>query len=186
MLRAGYVAFGVAFLALAGAAYLSGGLVMLGLAAGLAGGLLLAFSRDELPKWAGIAMVTYFALSLLAFLAATPITLGKQGGYFINDKPSAVFEDLQYYVFLVFPIMLGATATAATWEREWPPRVLLIASLAGSTLWAVLSYALVPPSGSTVAAAATQNNILSILAALAALAGAAGAAWAATRPDEYA
>ncbi|GEM_PF-6413781 len=187
MLRAGYGAFGVAFLSLAGA-QLAGNLVLLALLAGLAGGLCLALSKDDLPKWAGLAMLAYFALSLLAFLAATPITIGRGGGYFVNDKPSAVFDALYYYVVLAFPIMLGATALASTWERELPPRALLMGAVAGSALWAVLSYALVPRVDPSlgVGAATAQNNLLALLAAASALAGAAGAAWAASRPDEYA
>jgi hypothetical protein len=182
MLRAGYVAFGVAFLALAAAAYASGELVLLALAAGLAGGLLLALSKDDLPKGAGIAMLAYFALTVLAFAASTPITFGR--GYFVNDKPSAMFADVYYYVVLAYPIMLAATALAASWERELGPRALLACALAGSALWAVLNYVLVPHGSE--AQVETANALLQGLAALSALVGAAGAAWATLRPDEYA
>lgn len=190
MLRAGYVSFGVAFLAVAGAEVGFGALLLLALAAALAGGFFLAFSQDDVPKWAGLAILAYFGLTVLAFLASTPVTINKGGGYFVNDNPSAFFADLYDYVVLAFPIMLAATAFAAAWEREAGPRVLLALAGAGAILWAVLSFALVPQGGgkaSAVAAAASaQNSILNAVALASAVAGVAGAAWAALRPDEYA
>ena len=188
-LRAGYVAFCVAFLAVGASIVGAGALFLLALLAALVAGILFALSRDELPKWAGIALLAYFGLSVLAFLAATPITIGKQGDYFVNDKPSSMFHDAYDYVVLAFPIMLGGAALASAWERERGPKTLLFAGLAASVVWAALSIALVPTAGKAtleVASAQTQNHLLDLLAVAACIASAAGALWAALRPDEYA
>lgn len=182
LLRAGYAAFAVAFLAVV-ASLAAGAFLLVAILAALAGAFLLTWSRDELPKWAGLAMLGYFALTLVAFAASTPITINKGGGYFLNDAPSPVFAQLFYYIGFAFPVMLGATALAATWERERGVRNLLLASLAGFVLMALLTFALRP---SSPGAAAMQGGLLKLLAAAAALAGVAGAAWAAARPDEYA
>jgi hypothetical protein len=185
LLRAGYAAFCVAFLAVAVTIQGAGVAFFLGLLAALVAGFLLAFSRDELPKWAGLALLAYFGLTILAFLAATPVTIDKGGGYFVNDKPSATFQAVSGYLVLAFPIMLGGAALAAAWERERGPKTLLFAALAASVVWAVLSFALLPPSAQATAAQ-SQNHLLDLLAVAACLVGAAGALWAALRPDEYA
>lgn len=190
LLRAGYLVFGLAFLAIAATELGVGAALFLGLAASLVAGILLAFSQDDVPKWAGIVMVAYFAFSVLMFLASTPITINKGEGYFVNDSPSKTFAAVFDYALLAFPIMLAAAAFIAVWERERGPRILLGISIAGAILWAVLSFLLVPEAGgrtsAVAAAAASQNRLLDAVAVGAALLGAAGAAWAAWRPDEYA
>lgn len=206
VLRSGYATLGLAFLALAASVAVPS-LVLPALLAALVGGILLAFSDDELPKWAGIVLVTYFALVLLAFLAATPITIDKGEGYFVNSAPPALANDIVYWMGLLSPLILSGVGILAAWEREKAPRTLLIGALAGFLLVAGLTITLdtdvdpdcaVTQNASTANAecfAAAQNaanelkergRMLSYLSALSAGVAAVGALWAASRPDEYA
>lgn len=191
-LRLGYGAIGAAFAALAASTFVAP-LLFLGLLLALAGGFLLAFSDDDVPKWAGLALLAYFLVALLAFLAATPITIDRGDGYFVNAAPPDLANKVTEYLVLFSPLMLGATAVAAAWEREHPPRFLLMGAVAGFVIVAALSLVLLPkvvdpsdPEGvsSAVAAARQQGALLSTLFAVSAAAGAAGALWAATRPEE--
>lgn len=187
-LRAGYAALGLAFGALAASA-VAGGLLLVGLLVALVGGILLAFSRDDLPKYAGLVLVAYFVLSIVAFLAASPVTIkGSGGSYFVNGAPPDLADDVMYYVGLASPLMLGATAVLAAWEREWAPRLLLWGAVGGFVLVALLSILLRPggTDASAIAAAEAQAGLVSNLFMVSALAGAAGALWAAGRPDSYA
>ena len=184
MLRAGYASLGLSFAALAGSINVPA-LVLPGLALAFVGGLLLAFSDDELPKWAGIALVGYFVLTLLLFLASTPITINRGGRYFVNPAPPELANEIFYWVGLLSPLILAGAAIAATWERERPPRMLLYGAMGGFVLVALLSIVLVPRGGS-VDAAASQGRLLEMLFALSAAAGAIGALWAASRPEETA
>lgn len=188
LLRSGYGAFGLAFAAL-GASFFVSPLILVGLVLALAGGALLAFSDDELPKWAGVALVAYFVVSLVAFLAATPVTIRLEFfNGFLNQSPSPLARAVFDYIVLAFPLMLGATAVAAAWEREWPPRILLLGAFAGFLLVGVLTLVLVPrgTGASDLARASSQADILRMLFAVSAGAGAVGAFWAAARPEEYA
>lgn len=188
MLRLGYGAFGLAFAAL-GASFFAGAALPLALVLGFLGGVLLAFSDDDLPKWAGLALVLYFLLSLAAFAAATPVTVRLEAwDGFVNSAPSPLAEAVFEYLVLAMPLMLGATAIVAAWEREWPPRVLLVAAVAGFVLVALLTILLVPrgTDSAAIAAATTQGRLLEGLFAVSAAAGAVGALWAAARPEEVA
>jgi hypothetical protein len=182
VLRAGYGAFAVSFAAFAGSAYV-GELLFLALLSGVVGGFLLAFCDDDLPKWAGIALLGYFALMVIVFLATTPVTINKGGGYFINGAPPEFGPLVLYYVGFVSPVMLAATALAAAWEREWTVRLLLVGALAGCALFAILTFILVP-TGS--AQAHQQGALLGILFALSGGCGVAGCLWATARPQEFA
>lgn len=203
VLRAGYGALGFAFLALAGSAY-AGSLVLVGLAAGFAAGILLAFSDDDLPKYAGLTLVVYFVLALVAFLAATPITI-KSGGdrYFANPAPPDIAREVIYWMGLVSPLILTAAGVLAVWERERSPRVLLVSAAAGFVLVGVLSVVLVPelspqcandPFAPGCEGAAErvatevreQGTMLRALTAMSAVAAAIGTLWAAGRADEFA
>lgn len=187
VLRSGYGALGLAFLALA-AGYVVDSLVILGLVIALVGGVLLAFSDDDLPKWAGITIVVYFVVTVLAFLAASGMTIkvGEQR-FFWNDSPAAAAEQVMTWFFLVSPLMLGAAAIVASWERENAARILLFGAVGGFILVAVLSVILVPSgTGSTAAASAQrQGDMVQGLFAASAAAGALGSLWAAGRPDSY-
>lgn len=182
VLRSGYVCFGLAFAALGASLIAPAGLALV-LLLGLSGGVLLAFSDDEMPKWAGLALLVYFVISLVAFLAATPVTVRLdffKG--FINSEPSSLASAVSRYLALALPVMLGGTAIAAAWEREVPPRALLVAAVGGFILVGILDVALVP---SGQGSAQAQGGLLKALFGVSALAGAVGAAWAAARPDEY-
>lgn len=199
-LRVGYAALGLAILALAGGTLPAlGSAVLLSPVLALAGAGALLFSRDDLPRWAGVASLAYFLLTFLAFLAATPATIRLSFWKgFANDDPSPLFEAITEYLVLALPVMVCATALAAAWEREHGARLLLGGALAGLVVLAVLTVALVPaepdvqegetqPSEVVESAsrARTQGRLLNLLLALSAAAGAAGAFWAAARPDEF-
>lgn len=195
-LRAGYVALGVSFLSLGAARYL-GLLLPFGLLFAIAGGILFALSRDDLPRYAGLGLLAYFLVSILVFLAATPLTLRSGGSsYFVNDSPSPQLTTIYQDLLLGLPIVLGAALTAAAWEREWTPRVLVLGALGGSALWFVLILLLQPGGGGVnmtadqaslgASTAQTTGRIVDALLAVAGLSGAAGAFWASARPDEYA
>lgn len=194
LLRWGYGAFGLSLAAFALSTY-QGGAVFVGILLAFVGALLLAFSGDDLPRWSGVAMLLYFVVTLLVFLAATPVTIRLdffKG--FVNDDPPAVLGVVFDYLVLAMPIMVVGTAIAAAWEREWPPRVLLAGSIVGFILVQLLHFVLVPPgsgadaasTAEAVSAAEQQGDILAILFGVSAAVGALGALWAASRPDEYA
>lgn len=184
VLRLGYGALGVTLLALA-VGQVAGALIPAGLAVALVAGFLLAFSDDDLPKWAGITLLAYLLVSVLTFVAASPITIRGGARLYV---PAMADESLQYYLFLASPLLLTATGLAAAWERERPARFLLAGALAGFVVVAGLTLSLAP-NGSTSAAVSTaqqQGNLLEVLYALSAIAGASGALWSASRPEEYA
>ena len=184
ILRAAYAALALAFAALAASVYVPS-LLVPGLGLALLSGLLLALCGDDLPKWAGIALLAYFALTVLVFVAATPITIDKGDGYFVNPQPLALAAEAFTWLSLAAPLMLAGAAALASWERELPSRSLLVGALAGFLLVGILSVLLVP--GELDAdAARRQGDIVKAIFAVSAAAGAAGAAWAAARPDEYA
>lgn len=183
MLRAGYATLAAAFAAFAGGIYV-GALLVVGLMLALVGGVLLAFSQDELPKWAGRAMIAYFLLIVVLFLASTPVTINKGGGYFINGAPPAFAKTILDYLGFVTPVMLGAIALTSIWEREWAPRALVIASLAGCALFALLNFILVPDATRPDATVEQQGAIFTALFVLSGACGAAGCAWAAARPED--
>lgn len=188
VLRLGYGALGAAFLALT-ASVVAPFLLPASLVLAFAGGLLLAWSDDDLPKWAGIALVAYFVISLVAFLAATPATIRLRGfSGFFNSEPSALARAVFDYLVLAMPLVLAGTATASVWEREWPPRLLLAGAVAGFILVGLLSVVLNPRDVSSidVAQATAQANMLRGLFSISAAAGAIGAFWATARPEEVA
>jgi hypothetical protein len=185
MLRAGYAALGLAFLSLA----VSPGLVIAGLGLACLGGLLLAFSRDDIPKWAGVALLAYFVVTALAFFAAQSLTI-RLGGDRSHYEPLSPGLGAQLYLYLseISPFVVAACAVAAAWEREIPARALALGAAGGFVLAAVLTFTLTPhgPNVDAIAASArTQAAIVRALTTLAALAGAAAAAWSAARPEEY-
>lgn len=184
LLRAAYGGLGLAFAAIGASVYVPG-LLLPGLAVAIVAALLLALSDDHLPKWAGISLLVYFLLTILVFIAATPITIDKGPGYFVNTAPAGVLMEAFSWLAIAAPLMLAASALVATWERERPPRILLFAAAGGFVLVGVLSVLLVPREAVADAARA-QGNMMKALFALSAVAGAAGAIWASTRPDEYA
>lgn len=185
ILRAGYAGLGLAFAAIAGSIYV-GSLLLPGLAVALMAGLLLAFSDEDLPKWAGIALVVYFVLIVLVFLAATPITINKGDRYFVNSAPPELAREVAYWLGLAAPLMLGGAALVASWERERPARTLLFGAIAGFILVGVLTVSLVPRTTLAGDAAVGQGNMIKTLFAVSAAAGAAGSLWAAGRADEFA
>lgn len=197
VLRLGYGAIGASFAALALSTFV-GALLFLGLALAFVGGVLLAFSDDDLPKWAGIALLGYFLFCVVAFLAATPITIDRGDGYFVNKAPPELANKVMEYLVLLSPLMLGATAAAAAWEREHAPRLLLFGAVAGFVVVAILSLLLVPEVAAgnaeevaeevanAASSARAQGDMLRTLFSVSAAAGAAGAIWAAGRPDEVA
>lgn len=185
ILRAGYATLAVGFLAAAGT-FVAGQLFFVELLAALVAGILLAASGDDLPKWTGRALLAYFVLTILAFFAATPITIDRGSGFFVNDKPSPLLVNVQSYLLQAFGVTLAGATLAAAWERERGARNLAAASLVGFVLFAILSYTLKPSSGADAGVAMQQGGALQVLAALAGLAGFASAAWCAARPDEYA
>lgn len=183
LLRAGYAGIGVAFAALA-ASTAAPSLLLPGLGLAFLSGLLLAFSDDDLPKWAGRALIAYFLLSVFAFLLATPITI--KGNYFVNDAPPGLANDVTYWMGVLAPLILGGAAMTAVWERERAPKALVAGAIAGFILVAILTIVLVPrgSGASAVEAARSQGNMLDLLFAASAAAGAIGAMWAASRPEE--
>lgn len=198
-LRAGYAVLAVAFAAFAGAHYL-GALLLLGLVLALVGGIVLAFSDDDLPKWSGIAVIAYFLLTALAFFATTPITIDRGGSSYYFAPPDLTTLVL-YWMGLLSPLVLAGAGLVASWERERPPRALLVGALLGFALVATLSATLQPDldpkcaadpdaegcAGAAAAAAAQaqqQSSLIAILFALSGACGAAGCAWAALRPQE--
>lgn len=187
MLRAGYACFALAFAALAASA-VAGSLLLAGLALAAVAAILLLFSDDDLPKWAGVALVAYFLLIGLAFVLATPITIRRGGNFGIEPPNPQLASTVLYYLGLGSPLMLAGTALASAWERELPPRLLLMGGLGGFVLVAFLTVALAPAGtdASAVARAAAQGNLLRVLFALSALAATLGAAWGAARPEEFA
>jgi hypothetical protein len=88
---------------------------------------------------------------------------------------------------LVSPLMLAAAGIAAVWERDRPPRLLLMGALGGMALFAVLSIFLMPGEAVDVESARqaseSQGDLLQMLFALSAGIGAVGALWASARPD---
>lgn len=188
VLRGGYGSLGLAFVALAGGAWVPS-LVVPGLGLAFLAGILLAFSDDDRPKWAGIALVVYFAVTVLAFLVASGTTINIRGQrFFLNDSPPETLGTITSWITLLSPLMLAGAAIAATWDRERPPRVLLVGAVGGFVVVALLSVILTP-AGIDSAAAATsaqaQGRMLQLLFAVSAVAGAAGALWAAGRPESY-
>ena len=202
VLRAGYGALGFAFAGLAGSVYVPS-LLVPALALSIAAGVLLAFSDDPIPKWAGLALLAYFAVTVLVFLAATPITIDKGGRYFVNATPTVFAREAFSWLVLAAPLILVGAAILSSWEREVPARILLLGALGGFVVVAALTVVLVPEvepacesdpfapgcEGAAARAAAEgerQADMLRILTAVSAGAGAAGMIWAAGRPDEYA
>jgi hypothetical protein len=189
VLRAGYAALGLAFLALAVSSY-AGALLFAGLGLALLASILLAFSRDDLPKWAGLTLLAYFVVTAVAFAAAQSVTvrLGAERSHYEPLSPGLgqrVFE----YLSVFSPFVLVACSLAGTWERERPARFLALGAAAGFVAVAVLTLILTPRGTTVTALAASgsaQAGLLRGLSALSALAGAAGAAWSAARPEEYA
>lgn len=205
-LRAGYALLGLAIVALVGS-YVEAlaWAVLLAPLFALVGALCLVFSRDDVPKYAGLALLAYALLTLLAFAAATPATIRLSFWKgFANPDPPAAARALIDYLVLVLPIMVATTAAVAAWERENGARLLLAGSAVGLLLVAIVSVAVTP--GGTAAsdtalnasdprasedilearsAADRQAALLKVLVVLSTACGVAGAAWAAVRPDEY-
>lgn len=186
MLRAGYAGLGIAFVALA-ATLAVPSLILAGLGLAFVAGILLAFTDDHLPKWAGIAVIVYFVLSIVAFLAVTPITINRGGeSFFVNAAPPGLADNVIDWMGRLAPLLLCGAALAAVWERERTPRLLLFGALGGFVLHAVL-YIVLTPGGDDINAAITsaqsQARLLSYLFALSAAVGAVGVLWATTRPD---
>ena len=188
ILRAGYAALGLAFLALAGSTA-SGALLLVGLGVGFVASILLLFSDDELPKWSGGVILVYFLLFVISFLFATTITVRSGGAYHIEFPATALFEQVSTWLSIAFPLFLAGTAIAAAWERELPARWLLIGAACGFVLVAILTVSLTPTGQHPTDIAQSgqrQGSFVILLGALSAIAGAAGALWSAARPEEYA
>lgn len=182
VLRAGYACLGLGFAAMAASAY-AGALLPVGFLLALVAAVLLVASRDDIPKYAGFALLGYFALALLVFLVATPITINKGGRFFVNGAPPAIANTIQQYLVLASPLVLGAAALLSAWEREHAARFLLLGAVGGFVLFGILSFVLTPNGAD---AAESQGSLLRNLFMVSALAGAGGALWAASRPDSYA
>lgn len=188
LLRWGYGAFGLS-LAAFGVSAIQGYAVFLAILLAFAGAVLLSLSGDDLPRWSGVAMLLYFLVTALAFFAATPVTIRLEFFKgFVNDDPPAILSAVFDHLVLAMPVMVVGTVIAAAWEREWPPRVLLVGSVVGFILVSLLHFVLEPPGTDleAIAEAERQGNILRILFGVSAAVGALGALWAASRPDEYA
>lgn len=198
VLRAGYVALAAAFVSIAASPYV-GAFLLLGLLLALAGAILLVFSRDELPRYAGLGLILYFLVSLAVFVASTPTTIRSGGAnYFVNDDPNPALAVVYQDLLLGLPLMVAGALTVAVWERERAPRLLTVGALVGGGIWFVLFLLLAPGAdvgGVNVTAeqaalsasrAVTNARLMDALLALSALCGAAGAGWASARPDEYA
>lgn len=187
VLRVGYGAYALAFAALAASAA-SPGLLLAALAIGFLGGLLLVFSDDDLPKWAGLVLVGYFLVILVAFLLATPITVRRGGSYGIEPPNPALASTVLYYLGSLSPLLLAGSALTAAWERERPARLLLMGAVGGLIVVAVLTVVLVPTGASPddIKRATSQGNLLQVLLGISALAAAVGAGWSAARPEEFA
>lgn len=178
VLRFGFIAIGLTFLALAATFVPAGSsLLVPGLLLGFVGGILFLFSDDELPRYAGLAIVAYFALVLVTFLASNGITVRfGDSSYFANDRPPAFLSAVFDYLVLGLPILFVAASTIAVWELGGP-RWLLVGALAGFALVVVLTIALNPSlDGEAINPGGSQ--VIGPLFSLAALAGAAGAFWA--------
>lgn len=204
VLRAGYGTLAFAIACLSGTFVSSlGWLVLVSPVAAFVGAVLLAFSQDDIPKWAGLAFVVYAVLTFAAFLAATPTTIHfKFLAGTANPNPHPVAVALQDYLLVALPIMLLATALVASWERENGVRLLLAGALVGIVAAAGMTLTLGADEDASGgdgnqtaeeidaeqraarARAASQGDLLKWLLGLSVLAGAAGAAWAAARPDE--
>lgn len=186
VLRLGYAAFALAFVCLAASPWL-GALLATGLAAALIGAVLLIFSGDDLPKWAGVTILVYILVLVLVFLLATSLTI--QGSEFYYESPAPDLADALFQYFaLAIPLILAGAVLAAAWERELPARYLLIGSIAGYVILAIITIT-TQPAGDTpeaIAAAKAQGDLLENLFAISALASAAGAGWAAARVEESA
>lgn len=186
VLRAAYGALALAFVLLAGATY-AGGLAIPAIAVALLAALLLAFSGDELPKWAGVTLLGFFVLVAIAFLFATSITVRTGARYHIESPSPTLAAQLLSYLVPLTPLAIAVAALVSGWERERLPRLLLIAALAGIVLAGILSYALVPASGTptevALAKATGYAHIVEAVFALSALTAATGSAWAAARPE---
>lgn len=187
VLRAGYLSLGLAFAALTGSIAI-GALLLLGFVIALVAGILFAFSDDDLPKWSGLALVAYFLLSVLAFMAATPITIERGGNYFVNAAPPRLASDVLQWMGLIAPLFFAAVAVGAMWEREPAPKWMAVGGLVGFFLFAVMSIALVP-SGSDPSMAAdsarAQGSILQGLFAVSAAVLTVSLVWATARPDSW-
>ena len=194
LLRAGYVALGFAILSLAGSfSPALAWLVLVSPVLAFVGAICLAFSGDDIPKWAGIAFLAYAGITLAAFILTTPATirLSFWRGW-ANAEPHPVAAAVAEYLLLAMMLMPIATALVAAWERENASRVLLTGGLLGLLMVGVLTILLDPGTGTTAADIArveskanAQAQLLNLLLVLSAAAGAAGAWWAAWRPEEY-
>jgi hypothetical protein len=183
LLRVGYAALGLTFVALAatfspvGQAFLA-----LGLLVGFVGAGALMLSGDHLARWAGIAIVAYFLLCALAFIGSNGATI-RVGDtiIFFNDAPSPFFDALFDYLVLGITFLFTAAALVAVWEVG-APRWLLVGATGGFVLLAILTVAITPDAGSLDGGG--ESRSLAALFALFALVGAAGAFWASARPVE--
>lgn len=187
VLRAGYAAFAVAFAALAASAA-AGALLPAALGIGVLAALLLLFSDDDLPKWAGVVLLAYFGLVVAAFLLATPITVRTGGSFGIEPPNPRLAETVTYYLGALSPLVLAGAALTAAWERERPARLLLLGAVGGLVVVGVLTFALTPEGATAteVQRAQSQGALLRLLLAVSAVSAALGAAWSAWRPEEYA
>lgn len=182
LLRTGYAALGLTFLAFAATFSPAAGILLgVGLLAGFVGAGVLAFSDEDLPKWAGISIVAYLLLCLVAFLASSGATIRIGGtSYFVNDSPPPLFDALADYLILGLPFLIAGAALVAVWEAGHP-RWLVMGAAVGFVVVALLTLLFTPD---TVAEdVAGQNQGLAILFALAAVAGAIGSFWASARPE---
>lgn len=186
VLRLGYAAFALAFACLAASPWL-GALLATGLVAALIGAVLLIFSADELPKWAGVTILVYILVLVLIFLLATSLTI--QGSQFYYESPAPDLADALFqYLALAIPLILAGAVVAAAWERGPPARYLLLGSIAGYAIIAILTLSGKPAgeTASEIAAANAQGRLLQNLFAVSALASALGAGWASIRAGETA
>lgn len=196
LLRAGYIGLGLAFL-LGAASTLAPAFVLLGAAVAFLACLALLFSRDDVPRWAGLALLGYFVVTIAMFVFSSSVTFRSGGSGYHIDATSpglaqAIFDDL----VIVGPFVLGGAALAATWERERPVRILMVGALVGFLLVALLTVVLrVPPPSdpkdaaavlNAQQAAAAQAKLLLALGGISSLAAAVGTFWAAARPEEFA
>lgn len=184
VLRLAYVCVGLTFLALA-ASFVPAGAALLGLGLllGFVGGVLFLFSDDDLPRYAGFAIVGYFLLVFLAFVGSNGATIRiGDSQFFANDQPPAVLDAVFDYLVLGLPMLFVGAACVAAWETGLP-RWVLVGALAGFVLVAILTAALNPSLQGDV----TQYGGGAALAAvfsLTALVGAVGAFWAARNADQ--
>lgn len=180
------MAIGLTFLALAATFVPAGSSLLIpGLLLGFIGGVLFLFSEEDLPRYAGLAIVGYFALVIVTFLASNGVTVRiGDSNYFANDQPPAFLTAVFEYLVLGLPILFVAASTIAVWELGGP-RWLLIGALAGFALVVALTIILNPSlEGESVNPGGSQA--IGPLFSLAALAGAAGAFWASRNAGELA